>query len=62
MVKLVLWYDNEWGYACRVVDQVLYVGERLSAGDTGEGGMAAAVSGAPAIPMEPRRRRRGAVV
>jgi glyceraldehyde 3-phosphate dehydrogenase len=35
MVKLVLWYDNEWGYACRVVDQVLYVGERLSAGDTG---------------------------
>lgn len=20
MVKVVLWYDNEWGYACRVVD------------------------------------------
>jgi glyceraldehyde 3-phosphate dehydrogenase len=62
MVKLVLWYDNEWGYACRVVDQVLYVGERLSAGESGEQGTAAGLTGTPAIPMEPRRRRRGAVV
>ena len=29
MVKLVSWYDNEWGYSCRVVDLVSYVGERL---------------------------------
>jgi len=20
MVKIVLWYDNEWGYSCRVTD------------------------------------------
>jgi glyceraldehyde 3-phosphate dehydrogenase len=25
MLKLVLWYDNEWGYASRVVDQVAYI-------------------------------------
>lgn len=24
-VKLVAWYDNEWGYSCRVVDLVLYM-------------------------------------
>ncbi|MGF7186734.1 glyceraldehyde 3-phosphate dehydrogenase [Desulfitispora alkaliphila] len=30
MVKVVSWYDNEWGYSNRVVDLVKYVGERLS--------------------------------
>ena len=20
MVKLVTWYDNEWGYSCRIID------------------------------------------
>lgn len=25
MLKLVLWYDNEWGYATRVCDQVKYI-------------------------------------
>lgn len=29
MVKLVLWYDNEFGYSCRVVDQVKYVFEKM---------------------------------
>lgn len=24
-LKLVLWYDNEWGYSCRVVDLVKYI-------------------------------------
>ncbi|HEX5465503.1 MAG TPA: type I glyceraldehyde-3-phosphate dehydrogenase [Candidatus Limnocylindrales bacterium] len=28
-VKVVAWYDNEWGYSCRVADLVAYVGERL---------------------------------
>jgi glyceraldehyde 3-phosphate dehydrogenase len=22
MVKVVSWYDNEWGYSCRVVDMI----------------------------------------
>lgn len=26
VLKLVLWYDNEYGYSARVVDQVLYIG------------------------------------
>lgn len=28
-VKVLAWYDNEWGYSCRVVDLVKYVGEGL---------------------------------
>lgn len=24
-VKLVAWYDNEWGYSCKVLDLVLYI-------------------------------------
>ena len=31
MVKVLAWYDNEWGYSCRVVDLTRYVGERLPA-------------------------------
>ena len=31
MVKVLSWYDNEWGYSERVVDLVRYVGERLPA-------------------------------
>lgn len=31
MVKVLAWYDNEWGYSSRVVDLVQYVGERLAA-------------------------------
>ncbi|VAX33068.1 NAD-dependent glyceraldehyde-3-phosphate dehydrogenase [hydrothermal vent metagenome] len=29
MAKVVSWYDNEWGYSCRVRDLVLYVGKSL---------------------------------
>ncbi len=29
MVKVMGWYDNEWGYSCRLVDLAEYVGERL---------------------------------
>jgi glyceraldehyde 3-phosphate dehydrogenase len=28
-VKIVAWYDNEWGYSCRLVDLAAYIGERL---------------------------------
>ena len=31
MVKVLVWYDNEWGYSSRVVDLVRFVGDRLSA-------------------------------
>ncbi|MEX2472496.1 MAG: type I glyceraldehyde-3-phosphate dehydrogenase [Gemmatimonadota bacterium] len=30
MVKVLSWYDNEWGYSSRIVDLVGYVGERLA--------------------------------
>ena len=29
LVKVLAWYDNEWGYSQRVVDLTLYIGERL---------------------------------
>jgi glyceraldehyde 3-phosphate dehydrogenase len=32
LVKVVAWYDNEWGYSCRIADLVAYVGQRLPAG------------------------------
>ncbi|MGE6628923.1 glyceraldehyde-3-phosphate dehydrogenase [Bacillus sp. NPDC077027] len=28
-VKVLAWYDNEWGYSCRVVDLVKHVGSRM---------------------------------
>jgi glyceraldehyde 3-phosphate dehydrogenase len=30
-VKVVAWYDNEWGYSNRVVDLAVFVGQRLTA-------------------------------
>ncbi|TVP49485.1 MAG: type I glyceraldehyde-3-phosphate dehydrogenase [Gemmatimonadales bacterium] len=35
MVKVLAWYDNEWGYSCRVVDLVRLVGEKLPARSEG---------------------------
>ena len=28
LVKTALWYDNEWGYACRVADMTFYMTQR----------------------------------
>ncbi len=28
-VKVVSWYDNEWGYSCRVVDLAQYMGSKM---------------------------------
>lgn len=28
MAKVVAWYDNEWGYTCRCVDLVAYIGQK----------------------------------
>jgi len=30
-VKVIAWYDNEWGYSCRVADLTAYVAQRLPA-------------------------------
>ena len=30
MIKVVSWYDNEWGYSCRTVDLVNYCCKILS--------------------------------
>jgi glyceraldehyde 3-phosphate dehydrogenase len=32
MVKVISWYDNEWGYSRRCLDLARYIGERLPAG------------------------------
>ena len=29
MVKVVTWYDNEWGYSCRTVDMAAMIGKSL---------------------------------
>jgi glyceraldehyde 3-phosphate dehydrogenase len=29
LVKVIVWYDNEWGYSCRVADLALFMAERL---------------------------------
>ena len=29
LVKVLGWYDNEWGYSNRLVDIIEYVGDRL---------------------------------
>ncbi len=28
MVKILSWYDNEWGYSCRVRDLAIFIGEK----------------------------------
>ncbi len=34
LVKVIAWYDNEWGYSCRVADLIGYVGARLPERET----------------------------
>jgi glyceraldehyde 3-phosphate dehydrogenase len=29
MVKVIAWYDNEWGYACRLADMTAYVASKI---------------------------------
>lgn len=28
MAKIIAWYDNEWGYSCRIRDLIRYIGKR----------------------------------
>jgi glyceraldehyde 3-phosphate dehydrogenase len=32
LVKVISWYDNEWGYSCRIADLTSFVAERLPSG------------------------------
>jgi len=29
MVKVISWYDNEWGYSCRVADLANFMGSMM---------------------------------
>jgi glyceraldehyde 3-phosphate dehydrogenase len=29
LIKVLAWYDNEWGYSSRVRDLILYMGKSL---------------------------------
>jgi glyceraldehyde 3-phosphate dehydrogenase len=29
LAKVVAWYDNEWGYSCRIADLIALVGSRV---------------------------------
>jgi glyceraldehyde 3-phosphate dehydrogenase len=29
MVKVIAWYDNEWGYSCRVRDLIKFIAAKL---------------------------------
>jgi glyceraldehyde 3-phosphate dehydrogenase len=42
MVKVIAWYDNEWGYACRLADITAFVASKMRAG-TGAPGREATV-------------------
>lgn len=33
MIKVLSWYDNEWGYSSRCVDLALYIGQSMGASD-----------------------------
>ena len=44
MVKVVSWYDNEWGYSCRIADLVAFVAEKLAQGGGAEREMEASAS------------------
>jgi glyceraldehyde 3-phosphate dehydrogenase len=28
LVKVVSWYDNEWGYSTRIVDLISFIGQK----------------------------------
>ena len=45
MVKIVSWYDNEWGYACRLADITQFVAARLRAPAAAPGREATATAG-----------------
>ena len=59
MVKVVSWYDNEWGYSCRIADLVAFVGRAPDRRDRRDGGdRPLSLSPAPNRPQPPQPRSR----
>jgi glyceraldehyde 3-phosphate dehydrogenase len=48
LVKVISWYDNEWGYACRLADITAYVADRLDTGAGSNGRVVSATAGVSA--------------
>ena len=46
MVKVISWYDNEWGYSCRVADLIGYVAARLGSSGSPDATRATAAASA----------------
>jgi glyceraldehyde 3-phosphate dehydrogenase len=44
MVKIVSWYDNEWGYSCRIADLVAFVAAKMGGAGSGDREMEASAS------------------
>jgi glyceraldehyde 3-phosphate dehydrogenase len=44
MVKIVSWYDNEWGYSCRIADLVAFVAATMGGAGSGDREMEASAS------------------
>ena len=37
LVKVIAWYDNEWGFSCRVADLIGLIADRIPAGAAATG-------------------------
>jgi glyceraldehyde 3-phosphate dehydrogenase len=49
LVKVISWYDNEWGYACRLSDITAFVSRHLSGKTSANGTMLREIIGTPAV-------------
>jgi glyceraldehyde 3-phosphate dehydrogenase len=62
LVKVVSWYDNEYGYACRLSDITAFVARHLSGRTSANGSILKEIIGEPAMwGKNPRLRRDSAV-
>ena len=52
-VKLVAWYDNEWGYSCKVMDLVMHM---AAVDHAGVASGAASLDGRPQVRVSLLRR------
>ena len=49
LVKVISWYDNEYGYACRLSDITAFVARHLSGGTSANGSILKEIVGEPAM-------------